>query len=607
MNGVPFSQNNSQTQKKSKFQPRDEQRFAVYKKTPRSLNLRRSKKARNAIAAGFLMMIMVIGVFSAQFLSEQSQDVRQQASSYSCGQVKIEVSEITVEVEQVDPKISTSPTLILTKEPTASPTPTKNPTATPTKGPDEPTVTPVITVEPKVTDAPGPEPTKADDGKVEPVLGTVSVSGYEVRVISDRAHSNISLRIVANDGSIYNYEAVSPVPAGDYVNWVWQFTEERVPGYIYLGDNGVSMNQIHNIAFVVLDDAEQEVICGTMGDRSTCGQSCLVDIDCVDNLSCISVDEGNKHCLNPECPDDIRCTCDEVGVTPKQTITPEPTLTPQPTDQPITGDPDTDPCGELIQVDCDNRDDCLWIINQCYEVGTGGRVSPTATVAPSPTSSAEVTPSVSPTIAQSAEGDTLIDMQLRLAGVPGIEPDINGQVQNVFPPNLNGQTVPVHLSLQSQAGVEIYNQILDFNYVEPAQAELGYYELSQPIIISNLVNDSYKMFVKGPRHRRMEFCESPQPENKECSPFEAFYLEAGTNYTFDFRDSPLEAGDLKAPETGGVQDGVVNRVDYGFIFGCQASRGSETCLNIGDLDYSGVVDNVDLGLIVKTLSTASDD
>ena len=56
-----------------------------------------------------------------------------------------------------------------------------------------------------------------------------------------------------------------------------------------------------------------------------------------------------------------------------------------------------------------------------------------------------------------------------------------------------------------------------------------------------------------------------------------------------------------------TQNGVVDVFDYSFLFNCLRNREEGLCVSRADLNYSGFVDNIDLGLLRETLSKAVDE
>ncbi len=244
--------NSSQNNSKVKSQPRDEQRFSVYKKNPRDLNkMRSSKKRRNMIAGGILMAVMVVGVFSASFLSQESQDVRQQASGYNCGTVTITVNDFELPGVEPSPQIDPLPIMF------------------------------------NINLA---QPVYASRG------GGSTISGYRVQVRSSVAHSNPRIVITDKLGSKsqqYNQNTAGFINqglvAGKYV-WQWTLSETASPpsNMTYIGSSGIKFSQIDNIGFYVDDNGGNKTLCETMNNQVGENESCLHDIDCQNPYLCLS-------------------------------------------------------------------------------------------------------------------------------------------------------------------------------------------------------------------------------------------------------------------------------------------------------------------------------
>lgn len=110
----------------------------------------------------------------------------------------------------------------------------------------------------------------------------------------------------------------------------------------------------------------------------------------------------------------------------------------------------------------------------------------------------------------------------------------------------------------------------------------------------------YKIFIKGPKHLTKKFCED-KPTSR-CTGEGRITLVSGAN-TFDFATQVLEAGDL--PD-GGVQDGVVNSLDYS-LWKSRFGKEDATNLAVADINLDGIVNTADWNLMRITLETKYED
>jgi hypothetical protein len=138
----------------------------------------------------------------------------------------------------------------------------------------------------------------------------------------------------------------------------------------------------------------------------------------------------------------------------------------------------------------------------------------------------------------------------------------------------------------------------------------------------NLPAGPYMVFVKGPMHLATRYCYFGNKATEKCI-FEDLvevnneypvrqtgfiYLDPG-NVTIDLSKKPLMVGDLPiSGDSQNVQDGKANIFDYSFMLTC-LGNGSRTdsCVTRADVDYSEQVNNIDLGLLRKTLTEIADE
>lgn len=62
----------------------------------------------------------------------------------------------------------------------------------------------------------------------------------------------------------------------------------------------------------------------TFGGLASCFDTCDDDLDCEDEMRCMSV-SGTNRCVNPSCPNDADCTCPGASPSPSPSVSPSPT------------------------------------------------------------------------------------------------------------------------------------------------------------------------------------------------------------------------------------------------------------------------------------------
>jgi len=97
-------------------------------------------------------------------------------------------------------------------------------------------------------------------------------------------------------------------------------------------------------------------------------------------------------------------------------------------------------------------------------------------------------------------------------------------------------------------------------------------------------------------------------DEAEAAQEKFIWLTPGKYYQLNLSAAPVKAGDLPiSGEQKNQQDGMANVIDYSFLLSCLGSSSrSEVCLGYADLDYSGQVNNIDLGLMRRTLKEVVD-
>ncbi len=163
--------------------------------------------------------------------------------------------------------------------------------------------------------------------------------------------------------------------------------------------------------------------------------------------------------------------------------------------------------------------------------------------------------------------------------------------------------------LHAKAGIFTKNNV-EFVYSEQSRA----FSNSSPVTFDNLPEGPFMIYVKGPMHMATQYCYSGAGINNVCN-YESLlaanniyptvtphfiYLIHGAN-SLDLSARSVRVGDLPiSGEAQNVQDGKVNVFDYSFMLSCLGNNSkTEFCLSRADVDFSGQVNNIDLGLLRK--------
>ncbi len=190
--------------------------------------------------------------------------------------------------------------------------------------------------------------------------------------------------------------------------------------------------------------------------------------------------------------------------------------------------------------------------------------------------------------------ETSLQMQFKFAGIP---------VENnpKFLPEA-ARTQPVKISLQNIATGEITTPaVLSSLFTTDA------FKLLSPFASDTLQTGKYNILVKGPKHQQIRFCKDAQTTDYRCQLTDGIDITKDTAHTFNFTKRPLSCGDL--PISGAnkdQQDGVVRVTDYSFMVGCLSKRKDAACVARADCNADGAVTNLDMDLLLETLSTAYD-
>lgn len=218
----------------------------------------------------------------------------------------------------------------------------------------------------------------------------------------------------------------------------------------------------------------------------------------------------------------------------------------------------------------EKTDDVLSSVYSAYlylgNATTAPTSSPTSSPTASPVSTATPSPSSSTTPSTSPVSTDSFYFKIKVVGLTNTISGLNTKVSVQNPDESTSRTYPVTLSY---AGNGLFNGIV-------SRAS------NQPVF-----KEGFTLAVKGEKHVQRSFTN--------------MRLGAPGDYT-DLTSKPLQPGDLP------TQDGVVDAGDINKVLSIFAKpvQGSAD-LAIADVNYDGIVNSTDLGLILSTLSTKSDE
>lgn len=118
----------------------------------------------------------------------------------------------------------------------------------------------------------------------------------------------------------------------------------------------------------------------------------------------------------------------------------------------------------------------------------------------------------------------------------------------------------------------------------------------------NIPDTDYYVTIKGPKHLQKKICEINPKETVSgtyrCKDGKINFNKG--NNTFDFSQIYMLAGDLP------LQNGIIDAVDIIYIRSNFGSQSTEVIAR-GDLNYDGIVDSQDYGIIIHALSFKYDE
>lgn len=151
-----------------------------------------------------------------------------------------------------------------------------------------------------------------------------------------------------------------------------------------------------------------------------------------------------------------------------------------------------------------------------------------------------------------------------------------------------------HIPMSAVNGV--YRPVPSINIPPPSGVTAANVTPDGWIILSGISPNRYNNFVlKAPKFRASKTAEH-------------ILLQTGQNtaQNFTWENNPLEPGDLPNPNNTDQQDCTVNSIDLSLIVNRIGST-VQSDLNVGDVNFDGIVNGNDVAKVVNTLSTKPDD
>lgn len=192
------------------------------------------------------------------------------------------------------------------------------------------------------------------------------------------------------------------------------------------------------------------------------------------------------------------------------------------------------------------------------------------------------------TTSQTATGNIQLTLNLKFQGISG-KPANNADI----PVNVRLANGPNHIGPTG-------NNIVLFHYTQN-----GIYQGTASFNVP--AGAGYRVLLKGAKHVQKKICDptpsESQPGIYSCTTDGAITLQDGTN-TLDFTGVYMLTGDLNLPGSG--QDGVVDSSDISFIRQHLGST-AKADLDVADLNQDGVINQIDMGLVLSALSIKVDE
>ncbi len=323
----------------------------------------------------------------------------------------------------------------------------------------------------------------------------------------------------------------------------------------------------------------------------TCNQFCNdVSAPCASPMVCTRETSGRyeSHCRLPNCLDDANCSCatvpTNVPIIPTATDVPTVPTIPAATDVPT-----------------------IPTVPAATDVPTVPTI-PASTQPP-----VLVSNTFTPTEPDIAADTTRVLLSMKLDGVPLCEE------AGCFALTSAGDNISVQVTLQNTFDIPITQKTLfSFDAANKTYVSAG------PLTYKNLTPGPYFIILKGPKQLATRYCYYDTTATQSCLVSDLInmtlnftkdqamvkkfiYLEPGMNYRLDLSSPPMIAGDL--PISGpnkNEQDGKVDTIDYSFILGCLKNQTEASCVQRGDINFTGEVNNIDLMLLRQALMQVAD-
>jgi|GEM_PF-5349586 len=301
------------------------------------------------------------------------------------------------------------------------------------------------------------------------------------------------------------------------------------------------------------------------------------------------------------------------SVTPEPTetpsVTPEPTISESPTPE-VTPDPDVT-CNSPS--DCDDDNECT--LDLCVSPGTANALCQHQVLA------GNICNSGSGICDENGQCTTLEDIavvsfQVALDGIPYCEGE------SCHHPLENGREVDVQVMLISSMEATITKNI-SLKYDQTSKTYKS--KSTEPLILTSINPGPYMVVLKGPMHLGTRYCYYGSKAGNSCTLADLVnassnydlvkanqemfvWLETGKAFNLDFSKHPVKVGDFPISAAGSnTQDGKADVKDYSFMLSCLGNKSrTDSCITRADVDYSGQVNNIDLGLLRKTLTEVAD-
>lgn len=196
---------------------------------------------------------------------------------------------------------------------------------------------------------------------------------------------------------------------------------------------------------------------------------------------------------------------------------------------------------------------------------------------------------------------TTIQLAFKFAGLP-VEHN-----PNFLPEAARAQTVKITLQNMATGEITVPAAVISRFVVGQTDGLSQYFSLSNPLASTTLATGKYNILLKGPKHQQIRFCKNEQIADYRCQITDGIDITKDVEHTFNFVNKPLACGDLPISGTNkDQQDGVVRVTDYSFMVGCLSKRTDAACVARADCNADGTVTNLDMDLLLETLSTAYD-